>query len=119
MLACAHAEENGAHTPPHRPAVFLTHASPPSHIAADSELINSAFVRSSRNRRVRAGEGFNRRVSISVLRSNTPNLNHLDAPKLAARVAGIESVRYDFDRFLLSQRLISLWLRLLSFSERK
>ena len=42
MLAIAHAEENGSHTPPRRSAVFSTHASPPWHIAADSELFNSA-----------------------------------------------------------------------------
>jgi hypothetical protein len=59
------------------------------------------------------GEGFNQRVSISVLRFNAPDLTHLGTPKLSACAVGIESVRYDFDRFLLSQRLISLWLRLL------
>src|SRR5450759_3485971 len=59
------------------------------------------------------GEGFNRRVSISVLRINVASLTRLGAPKLPACVAGIESVRYDFEGFLLSQRLISLWLRLL------
>src|SRR5450759_1219095 len=113
MLAHTHAEENGSHTPPHMPAVFLTHASPPSHIAADSELIDSAFIGSSRNRRVRRGKGFNRRVSISVRRFNAPDLTPIGAPKLSACAAGIESVRYDFDRFLLSQRLINRWLRLL------
>ncbi len=61
MFASAHAEENGSHTPPCKPAVFLTHASSPSHIAADFELFNSAFIGSRRNRRVRRGEGFNRR----------------------------------------------------------
>ena len=109
MLANAHAEENGSHMPSRRPAVFLTHASPPSHIATDSELINSAFVGSHRNRRVRAREGFNRRVSISVLDCNAPDLIPLDAPKLSARAAGIESVRHDFDRFLLSQSKGPLW----------
>jgi hypothetical protein len=34
MLPNARAEENGSHTRPRGPAVFLTHASPPSHIAA-------------------------------------------------------------------------------------
>jgi hypothetical protein len=108
MLPRAHAEENGTHMPPRRPAVFLTHASPPSHIAADSEPINAALFVSSRNRRVRRVEGFNRRVSISVL-YNARDLKPIGAPKLSACAAGIESVRYDFDRFL--------WL--LSFSERK
>src|SRR5450759_858641 len=60
-----------------------------------------------------AGEGFNRRGSISVLRSNAPDLISLGAPKLSACAVGIESVRYDFDRFLLSQRPISLGLTLL------
>jgi len=80
MIPNALAEENGSRMPPHMPAVFLTHASLPSHIAADSDLINSAFTGSHRNR----------------------------------------WVRYDFDRFLLSQRstarlveLISLWLMLI------
>ena len=86
--------------PPRKPAVFLTHASPPSHIAADSEHINSAFVGSRRNRWVRAGEGFNRRVSISVHYSSAWDLRPLGAPKLSVRAVGIESVRYDFDRFL-------------------
>jgi hypothetical protein len=82
-------------------AVFLTHASPPSHIAADSEIINAALSDSHRNRRVRAGEGFNRRVSISVLYSNAHDLRSIGAPKLSARAAGIESVRYDFDKISL------------------
>jgi hypothetical protein len=108
MLANAHAEENGSHMPSRRPAVFLTRASPPSHIAADSELINSAFVGSHRNRWVRGGgEGFNRRVSISVLHSHAPYLTSLAAPKLRACETGIESVIIpkgspwdDFDKFL-------------------
>jgi len=109
-----HTPKKTAHTRlPRKPAVFLTHASPPSHAAADSEFINSALFGSSRNRRVRGREGFNRRVSISVPGSNARNFILLDAPKLSASGAGIESVRYDFDRFLLSQRLISLRLRLL------
>jgi len=91
-----------AHTNlPHMLAVFLTHASPPSHIAADSEIINAALFDSHRNRRVRAGEGFNRRVSISVLYSNAHDLRSIGAPKLSARAAGIESVRYDFDKISL------------------
>jgi len=109
MLPNTHAEENGLHTPPRKPAVFLTHASPPSHIAADSKHLNSAFVAQHRNRQVRGGKGFNRRVSISVLRLNASDLTSFDAPKLSACAIGIESVCYDFDRFL--------WL--LSFSERK
>jgi hypothetical protein len=109
MLAHTHAEENGIHMPSRKPAVFLTHASPPSHIAADSEIINSAFVGSHRNRQVRGEKGFNRRVSISVLHTIPTNLTPLGQPKLTACAAEIESVRYDFDRFL--------WL--LSFSERK
>jgi hypothetical protein len=107
MLAHAPSEENGSHKPPRKPAVFLTHASPPSHIAADSDLIISALVLSHRNRRVRGGGGFNRRVSISVLCSNAPNLTSLDAPKLSAWAAGIESELIpkgspwdDFDGFL-------------------
>ena len=98
MLPNAHAEENVSHTPPHRPAVFLTHASPPSHIAADSEPINSAFVGSRRNRWVRGVKGFNRRVSISVLLSKARDIRPIGAPKLSAGAAGIESVRYDFDK---------------------
>jgi hypothetical protein len=86
---------------PHMPAVFLTHASPPSHIAADSEIINAALFGSRRNRWVRAGVGFNRRVSISVLYSNARDIRPIDAPKLSARVAGIESERYDFDKISL------------------
>jgi hypothetical protein len=104
MFPNAHAEENGAHTPPYMPAVFLTHASPPSHIAADSELINAALFGSRRNRWVRGGKGFNRRVSISVLHTKASDLIPLGAPKLMACAAGIESVRYDFDRFLPLQK---------------
>ena len=90
-----------AHTNlPHMLAVFLTHASPPSRNAADSELIISALIGSHRNRWVRGAEGFNRRVSISVLRFKSPDLRPLGAPKLSACAAGIESVCYDFDRFL-------------------
>jgi hypothetical protein len=119
MLAYAHAEENGSHALPRRPAVFLTHASPPSHIAADSELINAALFGSRRNRWVRGGEGFNRSVTISVLGSNAPDLSHIGAPGLSACASGIESVRYDFDRFLLSQRHISLRLSVLSLASEK
>ena len=76
MLAHAHAEENGTRTPPHGPAVFLTHALLPPHIAADSELINKAFVGSHRNRRVRYD--FDKislatfPASIKILRSGIP-----------------------------------------------
>src|SRR5450759_2835737 len=63
MLAGAHAEEIGAHAPPHRSAVFLAHASPPSHTATDSELIVSGLVRSTRNRRLRGVRGLNPRLS--------------------------------------------------------
>jgi hypothetical protein len=101
MLAGALAEENGTHMPSRRPAVFLTHASSPSHIAADSELINSAFVGSRRNRWLRAREGFNRRGSISVLYPNARNLKAIGAPKLTAGAVGIESERYDFDKISL------------------
>jgi hypothetical protein len=101
MLTCAHAEENGSRSPPHMLAVFLTHASPPSHIAADSEIINAALFGSLRNRWVRAGEGFNRRVSISVIRMNAPDISCLRAPKLTAGADGIESERYDFDKISL------------------
>jgi hypothetical protein len=83
------------------PAVFLTHASPSSHIAADSELISAALFWSRRNRRMREGERFNRRVSISVLTLNVSDLTPLAAPKLAACAVGIESVRYDFDKISL------------------
>jgi hypothetical protein len=44
LLANTQAKENGAHTPPRRPAVFLAHASPLSRDAADSVLIISALV---------------------------------------------------------------------------
>jgi hypothetical protein len=54
-----------AHASPAKPAVFLTHASLLSHIAADSEHVISAFVGLNRNRWVCAGVGFTRRVSIS------------------------------------------------------
>jgi hypothetical protein len=53
-------------------------------------------------------KGFNFGASLQCTRSHP-----FCAPKLLACAAGIESERYDFDRFLLSQRLISLWLRLL------
>jgi len=46
-------------------------------------------------------EGFNRRVSISVLCSNAPDLKPIGAPKLTARADGIESERYDFDKISL------------------
>jgi hypothetical protein len=101
MLANTLAKENGSHTPPRKPAVFLTHASPPSRIAADSGLINGALFGSGRNRRVRGRDGFNRRVSISVPFSNVRDLGPIGAPKLSACAAGIESVRYDFDKISL------------------
>jgi len=109
MLADAQAGENGSHSPRHKPAVFLTHASPPSHTAADSGFMDAALFGSRRNRWVRRGEGFNRRGSISVLARIQRISASLGAPKLSAYAAGIESVRYDFGRFL--------WL--LSLSERK
>jgi hypothetical protein len=64
MLPTAHAEENGSLIPLRKPAVFLTHASLPSHKAADSEILKSAFVEQSRNRWVREwgriqSKGFN------------------------------------------------------------
>jgi hypothetical protein len=103
MLASAHAEENGSH----RPSVFLTHASPPSHIAADSELINSAFVGSRRNRWLRAREGFNRRVSISVLTFDVSDFTHLDAPKLWHVRLGLNpsvTISTDFFGYFLSRK---------------
>jgi len=66
---------------------------------------------------MRKGEGFNRRVSISVLTLNVSDLTSLDAPKLAACAVGIESVRYDFDKislvtfFLGKEVIASLRLR--------
>jgi hypothetical protein len=64
MLPGAHAEENGLPMPLHQQAVFLTHASPPSHNTADSEFLISRFVGLHRNRWVRArgriqSKGFN------------------------------------------------------------
>jgi hypothetical protein len=61
------------------------------------------------------GEGFNRRVSISVLEQDARASNNLHAPKLSAGAAEIEFVLIpkgslwdDFERFILSLRLISL-----------
>jgi hypothetical protein len=71
MLASTHAQENSAHPPPHKPAVFLPHASP---LRTRPPIPSSTFRRWS---------------------------------------AQIVSVRYDFDVVLLSQKLISFWLRLL------
>jgi hypothetical protein len=109
MLPTAHAKENGILMPLQEQAVFLTHASLPPHIAADSEHISTAMVHANRNRRVRGEkdsiEGFQFRCINTMIK----NLNSVLAPKLTARADGIESARYDFERFL--------WL--LSFSERK
>src|SRR5450830_741066 len=91
MLASALAKENGSHTLPRTPAVFLTHASPPSrnspipklstqHLPGRVEIVGCVQV-----------ERFNRRGSISVLRFNAPDLTPLEAPKLSAGAAGIES----------------------------
>ncbi len=109
MLPSAHAEENGLLVPLRQLAVFLTHASPPLHNAADSEPSLSPFVGSYRNRGCAREDGFNRRVSISVHVHNGEYSNSLLAPKVMTCAAGIESARYDFERFL--------WL--LSFLERK
>src|SRR5450759_3764136 len=92
---------------------FLNARIVPAHNTADSEDCSPAVFQANRNRRVCAEEGFNRRVSISVQGHNVRTFNNVLAPKLSACVAGIESACYDFERFLLSQRLINLWLRLL------
>src|SRR5450759_4233240 len=116
MLATTHAEENGSHTPLRKPAVFLTHASPPLRNAADSEIINSAFAGSRRNRWVRGGEGFNRRGSISVLRSNASDLRPFNTPKLSAGAVGLNpciTISTDFFGYF-SQRD-----HFVTFSERK
>ena len=54
---------------------------------------------------MRAGIGFNRRVSISVLEHNLRIFSNCQAPKLTARAGGIESARYDFERFLPLQNI--------------
>jgi len=77
MLASTQAEENGTHVPPHKPAVFLTLASPLSHIAAGSEPINAALFGSSRNRQVCGDgrdsiEGFQFRCSTPMRRISDP-----------------------------------------------
>ncbi len=48
--------------------------------------------------------GFNRRVSISVLKHNAILFSTLYAPKFKARAAGIESVCYDFPKGVLRTR---------------
>ena len=105
MLPTAHAEENGILMPLQEQAVFLTHASLPPHIAADSEHISTAMVHANRNRRVRGEkdsiEGFQFRCISAMVK----DLNSVLAPKLTARAAGIESARYDFERFLPLQKL--------------
>jgi hypothetical protein len=83
------------------PAVFLTHASPPPRIAADSELSTRHLSGHVEIVGCEGGKRFNRRVSISVICCNAPNLNSFDAPKLTAGAAGIESERYDFDKISL------------------
>jgi hypothetical protein len=113
MLANAHAKENGTHTPSAQASRFLN-----ARIALFARrrrfrvhqlIIVRVITKSSGAREGRIqSKGFNFGAC-----SNVPNFILLDAPKLSASVAGIESVRYDFDRFLLSQRLISLRLRLL------
>jgi len=114
MLATALAEENGSRTPPRRPAVFLTRASPlramlpipsPStrHLSGRVEIVGCA-----------RGEGFNRRVPISVVGFNASDITPLGAPKLLVCAVGIESVRYDFERFLLSQRSTTRLVELIS-----
>jgi DNA-binding transcriptional regulator YiaG len=55
-----------AHATPHA-SRFLNARIAPSHFAADSGPLDTAFIGSSRNRWVRGREGFNGRVSISVL----------------------------------------------------
>jgi hypothetical protein len=62
------------------------------------------------------GEGFNRRVTISVLRFDGPDLTPLGTPKLSACAAGIESERYDLDRFLLSQRSTTRLVELINMT---
>jgi hypothetical protein len=107
MLASAHAEENGSHTQTPQASRFLNARTPPSHNAADSEIINSALVGLRRNRRVRGGEGFNRRVSISVLCSKAPDLTPLDAPKLWHVRLGFNpcvTISTDFFGYFLSRK---------------
>ncbi len=102
MLARAHAEEDGSHRPSAHACRFLNARIAPFAHCRRFRAINSAFVGSRRNRLVRGGgKRFNRRVSISVICCNAPNLNSFDAPKLTAGTAGIESERYDFDKISL------------------
>jgi hypothetical protein len=113
MLPTAQAEENGSLRPPHKPAVFLPHASPPSHFATDSEHVISAFVWKNRNRWVRAGEriqskGFPEGIPLGQFRCRSSTIqysNKIQAPKLMACASGIESAGYDFERFLPLQKL--------------
>jgi hypothetical protein len=86
MLARALAEENGTHTPSAQACRFLNARIASFARAADSESINAVSFRLRRNRCVCRGKD---------------------------SIEGIEFVCYDFNRFLLSQRLISLWLMLL------
>jgi hypothetical protein len=115
MLPTTHAEENGLPMPLPELAVFLTRASLPPHIAADSEHISTAMVQANRNRRVRGEkdsiEGFQFRCISAMVK----DLNSVLAPKLTARAAGIESARYDFERFLPLQKLKKAGCRTAAF----
>jgi hypothetical protein len=121
MLARALAEENGSHRPSAYACRFLNARIAPfaqcRRFRTHQLNIVRATSKSSGARGEDSIEGFQFWCFVPIHR-NSPSL---DAPKLSARAAGIESVCYDFDRFLLSQRsttrlveLISLWLRLLS-----
>ena len=70
MLPHAPARENGSPKILSRHRRFPNARIAPSLIATDSELMVSTFVGPDRNRWVRAGEGFTRRVSISVHKHN-------------------------------------------------
>jgi hypothetical protein len=89
MLASAQAEENGPHTPPRRPAVFLAHASPLHTSPPIPSLSSQHWSGHVGIVGCVGGVGFNRTVSISVLRFNALGLSLLGTPKLSACALGL------------------------------
>jgi hypothetical protein len=101
MLAGAHAEENGSHKPSPRACRFLNARIVPFAHCRRFRAYRLSIYRVTLKSLGARGEGFNRRVSILVIRTNAPDLICHGAPKLTAGADGIESERYDFDKISL------------------
>ena len=101
--ACQHTGRRKRHTraTPQASRFLNARIAPFAHCRRFRAYQRSLVRIKSKSSGVRGREGFNRRVSISVLHSNAEDLRSIGAPKLSACAAGIESERYDFDKISL------------------